>query len=403
MSETETSGEGRARWSDPGLRVVFAVTLMAVLGVSSVTPAFPRIVRAFDLSAETVGLLITVYTLPGIFLRPLLGAMADRVGRRAILVPSLFLFGLAGGACALAPDFRALLALRLVQGIGAAALGSLNVTLIGDMYAGRERTRALGYNSAVLNIGTASYPALGGGLALLGWNYPFLLPLLAVPVGVFALLELEVPEPEGESRLRSYVKEVWRLARKRRALLLFAVSFVTFLLLFGVLLAFLPILMEARFGSSTLVIGLVLSAASVASGLTATTLGRLAARFSEPTLVRASFALYAGALALIPLVTEPWLVALPVALYGVANGLNIPCVLSMVASLAPARHRAALISVNGTFLRAGQTLGPIVMAWAVRRWGPEGAFHGGAAVASLAFLLLVGLLVSRSGGEGRER
>lgn len=401
MSETRSTADERARWTDPGLRVVFAVTLMAVLGVSSVTPAFPRIVRAFDLSAETVGLLITVYTLPGIFLRPFLGAMADRVGRRTILVPSLFVFGLAGGACALAGDFTVLLALRLVQGIGAAALGSINVTLIGDMYSGRERTRALGYNSAVLNVGTASYPAVGGGLALLGWNYPFLLPLLALPVGVFALFGLEAPAPRREGPLRRYVREVWQLARSRRARLLFGVSFVTFLLLFGALLAFLPLLMEERFGSSTFVIGLVLSSASVASGLTATALGRLATRFSEEALVRASFALYAAALALVPLVGEPWLVALPVALYGVANGLNIPSVLSMVASLAPERHRAALISVNGTFLRAGQTLGPIVMAWAVSRWGPAGAFHVGAAAAAGAFLVLAGLLASEGGRDGR--
>lgn len=378
---------------------MFAITLMVVLGVSSVTPAFPAIVRAFDLSPERVGLLITVFTLPGIFLRPVLGVLADRTGRKVILVPSLFLFGLAGGACSLARDFQLLLALRFLQGVGAAALGALNVTLIGDMYAGREQTRALGYNSAVLNVGTASYPALGGGLALLGWNVPFLLPLLAVPVGFLAMVHLDEQAPEPEGSLHAYARQVWDLARSPEALLLFATSFVTFVILFGSFLAFLPLLMEDRFGSSSLVIGLVISTASVASGVTSAFLGRLAARFSEPSLVRASFFLYAVALLSMAATPEPWILPLPVAAFGVANALNIPSVLSMVSDLAPDRHRAALISANGTLLRVGQTVGPVVMAWAVGAWGPAGAFWGGTGAAAAAF---VGLSLALAGGRGRR-
>ena len=96
-------------------------------------------------------------------------------GRRKVLVPSLFLFGIASVACALATDFGLLLVLQTLQGVGAAALGAINVTMIGDLYSGQRRTEALGYNSSVLSVGTASYPAIGGALALLGWRYPFAL------------------------------------------------------------------------------------------------------------------------------------------------------------------------------------------------------------------------------------
>src|SRR3712207_7363843 len=71
---------------------------------------------------------------------PLLGVLSDRYGRKKILVPALILFGLAGGACAFARSFELLLALRFFQGMGAAALGTLNVTVIGDIYEGRERS-----------------------------------------------------------------------------------------------------------------------------------------------------------------------------------------------------------------------------------------------------------------------
>lgn len=126
---------------DSNLQIVFGITLMAVLGVASITPAFPIIIRELGVSSLGIGLLITVFTFPGVVLSPVIGLFADRYGRKRILVPPIFLFGIAGGACAFARDFNVLLMLRFFQGIGAASLGALNVTLIGDLYSGRERER----------------------------------------------------------------------------------------------------------------------------------------------------------------------------------------------------------------------------------------------------------------------
>ncbi len=108
----ERDGGVRKVYKDHNLHVLWGVTLMAVLGVSSVTPAFPRIVQELGVSSGQLGLLITVFTLPGIVLTPVLGVLSDRYGRKKLLVPALLLFGVAGGACALARSFELLLALR---------------------------------------------------------------------------------------------------------------------------------------------------------------------------------------------------------------------------------------------------------------------------------------------------
>ena len=94
----EREGEVRKVYKDHNLHVLWGVTLMAVLGVSSVTPAFPRIVQELGVSSGQVGLLITVFTLPGILLTPVLGVLSDRHGRKKILVPALLLFGVAGAS-----------------------------------------------------------------------------------------------------------------------------------------------------------------------------------------------------------------------------------------------------------------------------------------------------------------
>jgi MFS transporter, ACDE family, multidrug resistance protein len=170
---------------------------MAVMGAAVITPALPRVEQALDLSPGRVGLLLTVFTLPGLALTPVLGVLSDRLGRKRVLVPSLLLFGIAGGACPLARDRDVLLVLRFMQGCGAAALGMLSVSMIGDIFSGNDRDAAMGYKSSILSLGTGSYPALGGALAALGRYYPFALPLVAVPVGLLVLFFLQNPEPNG--------------------------------------------------------------------------------------------------------------------------------------------------------------------------------------------------------------
>ena len=78
------------------LYIIFCVTLISVMGVASITPAFPAIMKFFSLDPHQVGWLISAFTLPGILLPPVAGILADRFGRKRILVPSLFLFGAAG-------------------------------------------------------------------------------------------------------------------------------------------------------------------------------------------------------------------------------------------------------------------------------------------------------------------
>jgi MFS transporter, ACDE family, multidrug resistance protein len=240
---------------------------MAVLGVSSITPALPEIRDVFGVTSAQVGLLITIFTLPGIALIPVLGVLSDRRGRRKILIPALFLFGIAGGLCAFARSFELLLSLRLLQGMGAAALGTLNVTVIGDIFTGHERSAALGYNASVLSIGTASYPAIGGALATLGWFYPFALAFLAVPVGLLVLFSLHNPEPHNDQRLREYFGDVFSRLSDREVLGLLGVSLLTFIILFGPQLTFLPILMDERFGAPSYLRGAVLSGASLTTAL----------------------------------------------------------------------------------------------------------------------------------------
>jgi ACDE family multidrug resistance protein len=367
------------------LYIIFAVTLMAVLGVSSITPAFPKIVRELGISSAQVGLLITLFTLPGIILAPFLGVLADRIGRKRILVPSLFLFAIAGTACAFIHHFHMLLLLRALQGAGAAALGALNVTIIGDLYSGTQRAEAMGLNTSVLNIGTASYPTIGGALALLGWYYPFALPVLAIPVGIFVLVALKNPEPKSTRSMREYLSGTWRYLKDIRAISLFVATLVAFVLLYGAYLTYLPILLDERFGASSFIIGGILSSMSLTTAIVASQLGRLSNRFTLSSIIRAAFIIYALALALMPFMPGVWFLVIPAIIFGLAHGAGLPAILTAVAGLAPLEHRAAFMSINGAVLRLGQTIGPALMGLIYAFGGLDAPFL---AAATLALLTL---------------
>ncbi len=371
---------------DRNLHILFGVTLMVVLGVTSVTPAFPAMIEALGLTPESIGLVVTAFTLPGVFLTPVMGVLADRYGRKPVLVPSLFLFGLAGFACGFCRDFELLLAFRFLQGVGAAAMSALNLSIISDLFADQERTAALGLNASVLSFGVSLYPVLGGGLASAHWSYPFFLPIMAIPLGLVVIFSLRCPEPASRQSLRDYLKSMAAGVAGPRALALFAATLATFVILYGPFLTYMPVRLGKDFGASPAKIGLMMSLAALATGLVASQLGRLARRAPVQWLLKAAFLFYAAACALMAVVDSFWLFALPVALFGFGQGLNLPCIQSLLAQLAPPGRRAGFLALNATLLRVGQTLGPLLMAWVYGFGAMPGVFYAGSVIALAMFV-----------------
>jgi ACDE family multidrug resistance protein len=378
---------GKSLWKDTNLLIVFGVTLMAVMGVASISPAFPKIQRELGITPNQVGLLITFFTLPGALLTPVVGIMADRYGRKKILIPSLFLFAIAGTACTFIKDFNLLLWIRAVQGIGAAALGSINSTIIGDLYEGKRRVQAMGLNASVLSIGVASYPSIGGALALIGWNYPFLLSILALPVGLFALVLLKNPEPRNSQTIKEYLSGTWSHLKNMKIAGLFSAGMLSFIIMYGAYLTYFTILMGDKFYASSLTIGIIMSVASLSNAITASQLGRIHRRLSMTTILKISFSVYALSMLLVPFMSNLWLLLVPAILSGMANGATLPSIQTSVAEIAPLEYRGAIMSLNNMMLRLGQTLGPPLIGIAYVYGGINATFFAAAGISVMVPLV----------------
>ncbi|MFC1724557.1 MFS transporter [candidate division KSB1 bacterium] len=374
---------------DINLPIIFSITLMAVAGVASITPAFPLIIEKLNISAKSIGLLITVFTFPGVILTPVLGIMADRYGRKKILVPSLFLFAAAGFACFFARDFNLLLGFRFIQGIGAAALGALNATIIGDVYTGNRRAQVMGYNASVLQIGVAAYPTIGGALTILGWYYPFLVPLLALPVGLFVLFYLNNPEPRNDQKLSEYLKDAWISIKRIQVITIFITGVAAFIVIFGAYLTYFPILLVRNHGVTPFEIGLIMSCFAFSTAITSFQLGKISKKYPIEKLLKISFIIGFFCMPLIPLAGKIWMIIVLVIFMGCAQGISIPAMMTILAGLAPMETRAVFMSLNGSIIRMGQTIGPLLMGFVLGLFGLNAVFTAGAIILFLIALLLI--------------
>ncbi|WP_321287267.1 MFS transporter [uncultured Sunxiuqinia sp.] len=380
--------QNNAAFKNNNIYIIFSVTLIAMMGVASITPAFPDIIAHFKINPQQVGGLIVAFTLPGIFLTPVTGTLADRYGRKLILVPSLFLFGIAGISCMFAPSFFWLLVLRFIQGIGASSLSSLNITLVGDLFSGETRTKVMGYNASVLSIGTATYPAVGGAIAVFGWQFIFILPILAIPLGIWIIKGLNNPEPKNKTKLKDYFSRVWKTINQKNVWVILMLSIILFIILYGTYLTYFPLMMKTRFGSESYTIGLMMSLMSVTTAIVSSRLSWISKKITiKQQLIVGSLSYFFSTL-LMMIAQNYGMLIVSVMIFGVGHGVIIPSVQNLLVGYASIQERGAFMSVNSMVLRMGQTLGPLIVGIFYSLKGLNAAFGAGSGLALLMFLII---------------
>lgn len=347
-------------WSSTVFQTILACSLVGIMGVPLVSPILPELRTVFGISDTQAGLIITVYTLPGVFLTPVIGLLSDHFGRRPVVLPLLFLFGLAGAAIGFAPAFELVLLLRLLQGIGASGLMVLAITLIGDFYDGAQRHAVIGVNGSAIGIGAATYPLIGGTLASVSWNVPFAFFGVSLVVGVVALFTLSEPSIDEPPSFRAYADRLVSAAFVPEALGLWVAAFFTFFLFYGGILTALSLLLSDVHGLTAAEIGLLFSMVSLANATMASQYSRVARYLPARQLVALGFVGFGISL------LGVWAAATPVAIgamlicFGLGFGVVMPSLDTTTAGLVSGQLRASMLGVLTSMLWLGQTVGPVV-------------------------------------------
>lgn len=175
--------------------------MVAALEQTVVSTAMPRIVAQFK-SINLYSWVFSAYLLAATVSTPLFGKLADLLGRKRVLLFGLGMFAVGSMLSGLAVNMPHLIAMRVVQGIGAGALMPIVLTMIGDLFTIQERARIQGLFSGVWGGVSLIGPAVGGILTdYLSWRWVF---FITVPFAMIsaAILVAYVREtiPSWENR-----------------------------------------------------------------------------------------------------------------------------------------------------------------------------------------------------------
>lgn len=351
-----------------------------------------------------VPLVLTAPALSIAVAAPLSGAIMDRWGRRPVLLTSLVIVGLAGSAGYALPSLPAILASRVVLGLGVAGSITASTALISDYLSGQERDRYLGYQSAVIWFGGTLFSQVGGLLADRHWRDPFLLFLAALAVVPMALLCVPEPDrgsaPERTSSPPTPERTRSSSAASGRLGLRLAVPYLVALLrtaAFFVIVVHLPFYLSSHFGAGGAQIGTALAVMNLSAGAAGMAYGPLAKRFPLSSLFAGIFLAMAAGYLILGLATGYPIILAGLIAAGAANGVVVPHLTLWLILMVPPATRGRAFGSLTTAIHLGQFVSPILVAPISGRFALSGAYLACAGL--LVGMALLFRAVDRAGGD----
>jgi MFS transporter, DHA2 family, multidrug resistance protein len=438
----------RRYWSVVAIWLAIA---MAVLDSVIANVALPTIAAELNAPAAVSIWVINAYQLAITALLLPLAALGDRIGYRRVYLSGLVMFILGSIACASANSLETLIAARMFQGIGAAALMSMNSALVRATYPQAMLGKGIGFNALVLSMSAAAGPSIAALiLSIASWSWLF---LINIPIGLASLFIglRALPDTKGHGGRPDYIAAalsavalstlvygIETLARddahtgapallvalvsgvllvrrewNRPAPLLpldllripiFSLSIVTSIVTFAAqMLAFvtLPFLLQGVLNRSVLESGLLLTLWPLAVGVTAPLAGRLADRYPVGLLCSIGLGIFSlGLLALATMGAAPqnadilWRMAICGAGFGFFQAPNNRAIVTA----APRERSGAAGGMLATSRVLGQTCGAVTVAagfhWMGVTSGPTLIGLAAAAAAMAAVISLLRLRVA---------
>ncbi|MBT5428701.1 MAG: MFS transporter [Rhodospirillaceae bacterium] len=342
--------------------VIIFLTFASLLGFPIIAPALPSVRDAFNISTSDIGLVMAAYSAPGIIFIPVMGILADRYGKKKVLLPSMLLFAVGGTACAVANNTETLLLFRFLQGIGACALATINVSWAADLFEDDERIKIMGYIGATQNIGSGILPIIGGVLASIAWFYPFLISLMVLPLGMYLLIFMEKESQEKiakSANTKNFITYAWQHLNDKIVIEIVFMTGAFIFIGFGALITYLPIFLKDTFNTPETIIGIIVGSRAVMGVITATRLSIITKYFSYRIIIFVSFLTLAVGMLIIPYSNNQWVIILTTMCYGGAFGLLRPSLQYLLLEHAPTNLRSTFASASNFGLRLSQTLSPI--------------------------------------------
>lgn len=384
---TETSPHSK-RDQFRQLSVLIAVSFIDMLGFFLILPILPFYALDFHATPEAIGWLIASFSIAQLVAAPLWGRLSDRIGRRPVLLISLFASSLAFLVFGLANALWLLFVSRLIQGAGGGTTGVTHA-YISDTVGPDDRARALGWLSAATAAGVMVGPAIGSAATALGRSAPGLIASGLCLCNVLAAWRW-LPESRRADVATPVRRPVWHAAwevvRSPRAaaprlVLIYGVGMLAFSLVTSVLALWL----EAKFAVTEATIGYFFVYTGLLSlVMRSLLLGPAIDRLGEVGAMRLGTVVLAVGLVLYPVAPNLWVLAAIIPLIPIGTALLFPATTSLLSKAAVPGELGTTMGVAQTFAGISRVVAPIVGTIAFQRLGVDAPFLiGGLVVAGV--------------------
>jgi multidrug resistance protein len=363
----DAAGAERPRATRALLLVVFTTILIDFVGFTVLIPVLPLYAERLGASGFQVALILTVYALAQLLFLPLWGWVSDRIGRRPVILTSLFGTVISFVVLAFADSIAMIYLARVLAGFFAASIGTAQA-VVTDVTGPAERARGMGMIGAAFGAGMVLGPVLGGLTAAFDPKAPFY--AIALLAGLnFALAWVRLPESRpralrspGWAELRqSLVPTPLRLlfAVHDRRIALFLYLFFHLFSAFAVLEALITLFAGKRFGAEPLDIGLLFMWIGAVLFVTQGLLLRRAVEWlGESRLVALGLvAMGAGLAALAFAPGFAWFYPVG-SLIAFGNGITFPAFTSLYSKACAAENAGELLGQSQAMGTAGRIVGP---------------------------------------------
>ena len=405
-SEVVQSGQSPRRARSVIILLAASVGLM-MTGFGIILPVFARRLGEFGSGVEALGLMTMSFALAQLVAAPFMGSLADRYGRRPLILLSLAAFAAANVGFLLVSSTTGFIIIRVLEGALSAGLFPAAMGVVADVVPEDQRARWVGIVMGSYGAGLIFGPVVGGVLYD-GWGFaaPFITSAI---MAIIAFVAAVVMVPETRTPVMRWREEL----RNRRAATSAPVSGESFwaslprpLYVFGTLLAldFIGVFVFAfvepqmvfyfydQLGWTTIQFGVVVGAYGLAMVFGQLVLGQSSDRFGRKPLIvlgiLLSTSLYAG----LVLVTRFPLMLLVAALAGLGSALISPALSSYYLDITDEQYRARILGVKESSASLGGVLGPLLLVGVSAMMTPQGIFiFAGAVMLTAAGLALITL------------
>jgi len=325
------------------LATLFAAIFATVAGSGIALPLLPLHAQGLGGGGLVIGTLLAAYALGRMLASWVASRLAERVGRKPVLIAGLFAYALVSVGFALTPGATTLVLVRILHGAASAMLMPVFQAYVADMAPAGREGRIMGWNGSVVLTGLAIGPWLGGLVAdHAGINAAFALMGTLALAGA-ALCATMLPSARFEPGRTHTPSRAWAaLIREREVAGLCAIRFA-YVACVGMIWSFVPLYATHTLALSASTTGAIIALGILASGLLSTPAGHLADRLDRRSLITVGGCTASAGMAILAFLPDTLELTGAILAFGVAGGISTPAIMAMATRIGQRRESSGAV------------------------------------------------------------